>query len=312
MDLDLKDLKGVGPSTAEKLRKAGYTSLHIVAVSPPWEIAGKVGVGIETARKMAEEARVLLDFEMITAKQLYERVRESRSLDTGSRNINELLGGGVQTQSITELVGEYGVGKSQICMQLSALVQLPEGEGGLNGKALFMDTEGTFSPRRVYEIAEARGLNPEETLENIMYARCYNSDHQMLLAEKAFQIVERENVKLVVVDSLISHFRGEYIGRENLAARQQKLNKYLHSLLRLAEIYNLAVVVTNQIQSNPNAFFGNPDRPAGGNIVAHASTHRVWLRKGKSNTRVAKIIDSPYLPEKEVSFRITEKGVEDP
>ncbi len=164
----------------------------------------------------------------------------------------------------------------------------------------------------MYEIAEAREMNPEEVLENIVYARCYNSDHQMLLAEKAFQIVERENVKLVVVDSLISHFRGEYIGRENLAARQQKLNKYLHSLLRLAEIYNLAVVVTNQIQSNPNAFFGNPDRPAGGNIVAHASTHRVWLRKGKSNTRVAKIIDSPYLPEKEVSFRITEKGVEDP
>lgn len=262
--------------------------------------------------KFGEKARELIGIDVLTAKELFKLHIKAKRVTTLSKSLDDILGGGIETQCITEFIGEYGVGKSQICMQLSITVQLSEEDGGLNGKALFIDTEGTFSPRRVYEIAEARGLNPEETLENIMYARCYNSDHQIFMAEKVFEIAEKEKVRLLVVDSLISHFRGEYVGRENLAERQQKLNRYIHLLLRLAEIYNLAVVVTNQIQSNPNVFFGNPERPAGGNVVAHASTHRVHIRKSKGNQRVARIIDSPYLPEQEAFFKITERGVEDP
>jgi DNA repair protein RadA len=196
-------------------------------------------------------------------------------------------------------------------MQLCITSQQPPEQGGLGGKVLFLDTEGTFSPERINSVALAKGFDPKKVLENIIYARCYNSDHQMLLVDKAFKLVEEEGVKLVVVDSLISHFRGEYVGRESLAERQQKLNRHIHKLLRLAEIYNLAVVVTNQIQSNPQAFFGDPNRPAGGNIVAHASTHRLYIRKGKDNTRVIRVIDSPYLPEQATRFAITSAGVED-
>ena len=155
------------------------------------------------------------------------------------------------------------------------------------------------------------GLDPQKILDNIIVARAYNSDHQILIIDHLLKLCPQENIKLVVIDSMISHFRGEYLGRENLPERQQKLNQCLHKLLRLSEIYNLAVVVTNQVQANPAVFFGDPNRPAGGHIMAHACTHRIYIRRSKANTRLAKIIDSPYLPESEAHFRITEKGIED-
>jgi len=212
---------------------------------------------------------------------------------------------------MTELIGEYAVGKTQISLSLCVRVQLPVEQGGLNGNAVYIDTEGTFIPERVFQIAESLGLDPHETLGNIFLARAYNSSHQCLLTDHLFKFCPENNVKLVVVDSMIGHFRGEYVGRENLSERQQKLNSQLHKLLRLTEAYNLAVVITNQVQANPTAFFGDPNRPAGGNVMAHASTHRVYLRKGGKGTRLATVIDSPYLPENKTRFKITEKGVED-
>ena len=200
----------------------------------------------EKAEKISRRARELLGLSFITAMELYERRRNARRLTTGSKSLDALLGGGIETQTIVELIGEFGAGKSQICMQLCVTEQLPPEEGGLGGKVLFIDTEGTFYPRRIYDIAEARGLNPDTVLQKIIYARCYNSDHQILLVDRASKLVEDEGIKLIIVDSLISHFRGEYIGRESLAERQQKLNEHVHKLLRLAEIYNCAVVVTNQ------------------------------------------------------------------
>jgi len=91
----------------------------------------------------------------------------------------------------------------------------------------------------------------------------------------------------------------------------QKLNQHLHKLVRLAEAYNIAIVVTNQVQANPATFFGDPNKPAGGNVMAHACTHRVILRKGGKGTRLATVIDSPSLPEEKARFKITEKGIED-
>jgi DNA repair protein RadA len=212
---------------------------------------------------------------------------------------------------MTDLIGEYGVGKTQISLTLAVNVQLPVEAGGLNGNAVYVDTEGTFIPERVYQIAETKELDPHQTLGNIFLARAYNSSHQCLLTDHLFKFCPENNVKLVVVDSMIGHFRGEYVGRENLSERQQKLNRQLHKLNRLAEAYNIAVVVTNQVQANPTAFFGDPNKPAGGNVMAHACTHRVYLRKGGKGTRIATVIDSPYLPEKKTRFRITESGVED-
>jgi DNA repair protein RadA len=194
---------------------------------------------------------------------------------------------------------------------LSVTAQLLHEKGGLEGNVVFIDTEGTFMPERVYQIASAMGLDPEEIANNILLGRAYNSSHQCMLIDHLFTLCKQNNVKLVIVDSMISHFRGEYIGRESLSERQQRLNKYLHKLVRLAEAYNLAVVVTNQLQANPAAFFGDSNRPAGGNIMAHACTHRIFLRKGSKGVRIAKVIDSPCLPERTASFLITEKGIVD-
>jgi DNA repair protein RadA len=308
---DLKNLSGVGPATANKLKSAGFTTAEAISVTPPKDIAEKTGIGFNTVLNIVKATREKLGVDFITAEELWKKRQDMLRCSTGSNNLNELMGGGIETQAMTELIGEYGVGKTQISLALCIRVQLPVEQGGLNGNAVYIDTEGTFIPERVYQIAESLGLDPHETLGNIFLARAYNSSHQCLLTEHLFKFCPENNVKLVVVDSMIGHFRGEYVGRENLSERQQKLNSQLHKLLRLTEAYNLAVVITNQVQANPTAFFGDPNRPAGGNVMAHASTHRVYLRKGGKGTRIATVIDSPYLPENKTRFKITEKGVED-
>jgi DNA repair protein RadA len=310
-DNDLKNLPGVGPATANKLKSAGITTAEAIAVTPPKDIAEKTGIGFNTVLNIVSVAREKLGVDFITAEELWKKRQKMLRCSTGSNNLNELMGGGIETQAMTELIGEYAVGKTQISLSLCVRVQLPVEQGGLNGNAVYIDTEGTFIPERVFQIAESLGLDPHETLGNIFLARAYNSSHQCLLTEHLFKFCPENNVKLVVVDSMIGHFRGEYVGRENLSERQQKLNSQLHKLMRLTEAYNLAVVITNQVQANPTAFFGDPNRPAGGNVMAHASTHRVYLRKGGKGTRIATVIDSPYLPENKTRFKITEKGVED-
>ncbi len=309
--LDIQDLDGVGPVTANKLREAGYDSISALAIAPIRELVEKAGLETSVAHKISKAARETIQTDFVTAKQLWERRKTLLRLSFGSTNLNTLLGGGLETQAITEFVGEFGAGKSQICMKLSIQTQLPAAEGGLEGKVLFIDTEGTFAAQRVFQMAQASGQDADKILDGIIYSRVYNSDHQILTVDHAFKICKEENIKLLVVDSILSHFRGEYIGRESLSERQQRLNSHLHKLLRIAQALNLAVVVTNQVQANPQAFFGDPIRPAGGNIMAHASTHRIMLKKSSQGLRVAKVIDSPYLPESETYFRITEKGVED-
>lgn len=309
---DLESLDGVGSAIATKLRTAGYTTIEAVAVTPPLEIMEKTNLGFNTVLKIQESARKMISADFKTAQEYYERRKSMKRCTTGCKKLDEILGGGIETQALTELIGEYGSGKTQICMMLSITAQLPHDKGGLEGRVAFIDTEGTFMPERIYQIASSMGLNPNEAAGNIFVARAYNSSHQCLLIDRLFMLCPENNIKLVVVDSMISHFRGEYIGRENLSDRQQKLNQYLHKLIRLSEAYNLAVVVTNQVQSNPASFFGgDPNRPAGGNIMAHACTHRVYLRRGSKGVRVARIIDSPYLPEKEAYFMINEKGIAD-
>jgi len=271
----------------------------------------KTNIGFNTILKIQEAARQMVTTEFKTAHEFYEKRKTMKKCTTGSKKLDEILGGGIETQALTELIGEYGSGKTQLCLMLSVTTQLPYDKGGLEGNVAFIDTEGTFMPERVYQIASTMGLDPQTVANNIFVARAYNSSHQCLLIDRLFTLCPENNIKLVVVDSMISHFRGEYLGRENLSERQQKLNQYLHKIVRLSEAYNLAVVVTNQVQADPTAFFGDPNRPAGGNIMAHACTHRIFFRKGSKGVRVARVIDSPCLPEVPARFRITEKGVED-
>ena len=309
--IDVEEIEGVGRVTAQKLREAGYATARDVAFASVKELAEILG-SEDRAKQIIAAAQKLIGLTpFITAYELYEKRRGIRRISTGVKSLDELLGGGIETKAITELVGEFGSGKTQLCHQLSVMVQLPEDKGGLKAKALYVDTENTFRPERIMQMAKYRGLDPQEALKNILYARAYNSDHQMMIIEESKKIIEKENIGLIVIDSLVAHFRSEYPGRENLAERQQKLNHHIAQLLRIADIYNVAVVVTNQVVAQPDVFFGNPLKPAGGNVIAHGATYRVWLRKGKENVRIAKIFDSPYHPEREVTFRITEEGVVD-
>jgi DNA repair protein RadA len=165
---------------------------------------------------------------------------------------------------------------------------------------------------RIKQIAEGLGANPEKVLKNILVARAFNSDHQMLLLEKVTEMIKSgEPIRLLIVDSLTAHFRAEFSGRGQLADRQQKLNRYMHDLMKLAETNNLAVYVTNQVMANPAQLFGDPTTAIGGNIVGHASTYRIYLRRGKKGSRVAKLVDSPNLPDNETMFFLTDRGVVD-
>ena len=311
MSEDLESIPGVGSSMASKLKAAGYPTIESIAVTPPREIMEKTELGFNIILKIQEAARSMVSVDFKTAKEVYERRKSMWKCTTGSKELDGILGGGIETQALTEFIGEFGSGKTQICLVLSVTAQLPREQGGLEGNVAFIDTEGTFMPERAYQIASEMGLDPNIVAKNILVARAYNSSHQCLLIDKLFTLCPENNVKLVVVDSMISHFRGEYMGRETLAERQQTLNYYLHKLIRLTEAYNLAVVVTNQVQANPATFFGDPNRPAGGNIMAHACTHRVYLRKGGKGTRIATLIDSPSLPERKARFAISEKGIMD-
>jgi len=309
----LSDLPGIGPAAITKLEAAGVYDLMGLAVMSPSELAEMAGLGPAAARKAIQAARKMMNLGFIDGFE-YSKKREDISyITTGSKNLNNLLGGrGIESKAITEVFGAYGSGKTQLGLCLAVNVQLPKDKGGANGKAVYIDTEGTFRPERIRQLSEKYGANPEKVLKNIMVARAFNSDHQVLLVDKISEMIQNgEQIKLVVVDSLTAHFRAEFSGRGQLADRQQRLNRYMHNLMKLAEQHNLAILVTNQVMSNPALMFGDPTTAIGGNIVGHASTFRIYLRRGKKNSRVAKLIDSPNLPDNETIFFISKKGLND-
>ena len=154
-------------------------------------------------------------------------------------------------------------------------------------------------------------MEPEKVLDRIIVARAYNSAHQTLILEEASQMIKENNVKLLIVDSAVGLFRAEYLGRGTLAIRQQRLNKFVHLLVRIAEVYNCAALATNQVMASPDVFFGDPTRPIGGNVVAHTSTYRIYFKKS-GKKRIARMVDSPHHPEQEVIFALGEAGVIDP
>ena len=308
----VNDLPGVGPATVEKLAAAGFHDLMSIAVATPGEIVGATEVSEATAKKVIAVARANLEMEFTSGEEIMKKREAMMKITLGSEELNKLTGGGIETGAITEAYGQYGSGKSQLAHTLAVRVQLPSDKGGAEGVAVYIDTEGTFRPERIQKIAEDAGLDPTEALKNVKVARAFNSDHQMLLAEKIEDLIKQGvNVKLVIVDSLTAHFRAEFVGRGTLADRQQKINKHMHALMKVADKHNVAVYVTNQVMSKPDQFFGDPTEAIGGHIVAHNSTYRIYLRRGKKGTRVAKMVDSPCQPEAEAVFQLTEAGVKD-
>ena len=340
---DLEDLPGVGPATAEKLEENGFDSYQGIAVASPGELSNTADIGESSAADIISAAREAADiggFE--TGAAVLERREQIGKLSWGVDEVDDLLGGGVETQSITEVYGEFGAGKSQVTHQLAVNVQLPAEHGGLEGSAIFIDSEDTFRPERIeqmvagldddvledtmefHDVAEEGEGDPtdeamfddlvESVLDKIHVAKAFNSNHQILLAEKAQEIAGETQddefpVRLLAVDSLTAHFRAEYVGRGELADRQQKLNKHLHDLMRIGDLFNTAILVTNQVASNPDSYFGDPTQAIGGNILGHASTFRMYLRKSKGNKRIVRLVDAPNLADGEAVMRVQGEGL---
>ena len=317
MYLDVEELEGIGPAMKAKLNTVGITTVMDLASKTPSEIAVVIDSDLQRAIEICEKAReklVELNYlgeNFVSASEIYKRRKAIERISTGSKNLDDLLAGGIETQALTEFYGEFGSGKTQICHTLCIMAQQPKDLGGLHGKVIYIDTENTFRPERIVGIAESRNCDPVAILDGIIVAKAYNSSHQELIMNDLGQQVREHDVKLVIVDSAVAHYRAEYLGRGTLSERQQRLNKFMHVLVRAAEIYNLAVVATNQVQSSPDAFFGDPTRATGGHVVAHTSTYRIYIRKAGKN-RVARMVDSPYHAEREAVFILNERGVDDP
>ena len=315
-DLRLDSLEGVGPVTTRKLTDAGIHNMLDLIVRGPVEISEITGMDKETTEKIVNKARkqlieeglIVKDFQ--TATEIYKRRQDIGRITTGTNSLDTLLDGGLETQALTEVYGEFGCGKTQFCHTMCVTVQKPKAEGGLEGGVLYIDTENTFRPERIVTIAKVYGMDPEKVLDKIIVARAYNSAHQTLILQEAGPVIEENNIKLIIADSAVGLFRAEYLGRGTLAARQQKLNRFVHLLVRIAETYNIAALATNQVMASPDVFFGDPTRPIGGNIVAHTSTYRIYFKKS-GKKRIARMVDSPHHPETEVIFALGDAGVID-
>ncbi|MDZ5812486.1 DNA repair and recombination protein RadA [Halorubrum sp. AD140] len=336
---ELEDLPGVGPATADKLVENGFESYQSIAVASPGEMSNTADIGESSASDIINAARKAADvggFE--TGATVLERRQEIGKLSWQIDEVDDLLGGGIETQSITEVYGEFGSGKSQVTHQMAVNVQLSKENGGLEGGCIFVDSEDTFRPERIDDMV--RGLDDEilsdemerreiegtpsdeeameelieAFLDQIHVAKAFNSNHQILLAEKAKELAgEQEEsewpIRIVCVDSLTAHFRAEYVGRGELAERQQKLNKHLHDLMRIGDLFNTAILVTNQVASNPDSYFGDPTQAIGGNILGHASTFRIYLRKSKGDKRIVRLVDAPNLADGEAVMRVQGEGL---
>lgn len=309
--MKLSDLKGIGPVYVKKLENAGINGVMDLIVRGPVEVAEVTGMEKATAEKLVTTAREYLIEEKVipksleTATEVYQRRQNIERISTGTECFDKLLDGGVETRALTEIYGEFGSGKTQFCFTMCVQVQKE-----LNAKTLYIDTENTFRPERIVKIAKLKEMNPDEVLDNIIVARAYNSSHQILLLEEAGKLIKEENIKLIVADSGTGLFRAEYLGRGTLSERQQKLNHFFHLLVRTAETYNVAVIVTNQVIHDPGQFFGDPTKPVGGNVVAHTSTYRIYFKKS-GKKRIARMVDSPHHAEEEIVFMLGEGGIED-
>lgn len=316
--ISIEELKkeGIPAGDIGKLIEAGYNTVESLAFTPKKQIMAIKGFSDVKAEKLLKEAAKLIPMGFTTATEYYQKRSQVVYITTGSSELDKLLNGGIEQGSITEIFGEFRTGKTQLCHTIAVTCQLGVESGGAAGKCLYIDTEGTFRPERLVSIAERYDLEPDQVLERVSYARAYNSDHQSQLLVQAAAMMSEAKYAVLIIDSAMALYRTDFSGRGELSARQLHLARFLRMLMRLADEFRVAVVITNQVVASVDGavsmFGGDTKKPIGGNIMAHASTTRLYLKKGRADTRICKIYDSPCLPESEAVFSITERGIADP
>lgn len=321
--MDLTELPGVGEKTAEKLNQAGIMDVLQLTTHGIPEIAEVTGMD-QTASKLLFKKAVEALREAHLIKPRFRKATEAEEqrknieyITTGTKALDKLFGNGIEVEATTEVYGEFGSGKTQFCHTMCVMVQRPKEQGGLRVdkpvKVLYIDTENTFRPKRIRDICKyVPDMNADEVLDNIFHAKVLNSADQQLALEEAIPLLNEENIRLIIVDSAIGLFRSDYVGRGRLSDRQGQVNNFTTLASRIAERYNVAVILTNQVMQDPGQMFGDPTKPIGGSIVAHSSTYRVYFKKSGKN-RIVRIIDSPHHDsETEVMIALSERGVVDP
>ncbi|MHA1868586.1 MAG: DNA repair and recombination protein RadA [Candidatus Heimdallarchaeaceae archaeon] len=304
-------LEGIEKELLKKLEQKDY-SLGQLSLMSEKELAEDLEIEEELAALIIQKAQEQLGIHPYTAAEFLEIERRRGRITTGSEEFDSMLNGGIWTGEITELVGSFSSGKTQLCFQLCINVQLPKDLGGLEGKAFFIDTERTFSPQRIEEIASFRIKNTKKVLDNILVAPTSNTDIMLAYINQLEKIIPEENIKLVIIDSLAAHFRAEFIGKDRLVERQQKIMNLAEKLVEIAVDHDVAIVVTNQIIAAIDQFlYGSGEEPALGFAWAHRPQQRIFLRKSRGSARIARLFDSSRFPDREILFYVTEQGISD-
>jgi DNA repair protein RAD51 len=312
--IELLQDSGINNNDIKKLVEAGFNSLESIAYTPKKNLVIIKGLSEIKVDKIIKAVYEILKLGIQPCIIALEERKKLTRITSGSKELDSLLGGGFESNSITELFGEFRTGKTQICHTLCVTCQLSKSNGGGEGKAIYIDTEGTFRPEKLAPIAERFGLDPKEVIENVFYARAYNSDHQNRLLFQVCGLMCEHKFSLLIVDSATALYRTDYTGRGELSNRQMSLAKFLRNLQKIADEHKIVVVITNQVVAtvDGNSFGGNDKKPIGGHIMAHACQTRLFLKKGLKQNRICKVYDSPSLPEAEATYSITDHGIDDP
>ena len=311
-ELEDNIIQGTSNPTLKKIRDAGIHTVEDLSVQLPKDLAEKADIGENTAEKAIRTALNMVTRGFITGKQLYDEMGGRLRLTTGSQLLDSLLGGGIESGTTTEIIGKEGSGKTQLMHCLAVLAQLPVEQGGLDGEVVWIDTESTFRPDRIREIAATRGLDPDKILSGIHVGEANTSQHQKLLVDDLTKLCFEYNIRLIIVDSMMAQLRGEYLGRGMLAARQNLLNNILQNVEKiLRNNKKIVAIYTNQVMDDPGKLYGNPEKAAGGHIMGHAATTRLHIRRGRQGVRVVSLKKSPYRPDGEAPIMIDEYGIRD-
>lgn len=303
---------GIQHSDIVKLQEAGYYTVEAIAFATRKQLVLVKGITEAKVDRLMNSCDQILNLGFVNSKVILNERKKLVRITSGSKELDKLLGGGFEAGSLTELFGEFRTGKTQICHTLCVTCQLPKENGGGNGKALYIDTEGTFRPEKLEAIAERFGLDPETVISNVAYARAYSSDHQNKLLYQVCGLMAQDNYAILIVDSSTGLYRTDYSGRGELAPRQMHLAKFLRNLQKIADEHKVVVVITNQVVAKVDGMGpANDKSPVGGNIMGHACQTRLSLKKMKGEIRQCKVIDSPSLPESTCEFTITNEGISD-
>ena len=346
--LGLADLDGIGAITLKKLQNIGIKKVSDLLLRSPTDLVtltGKTRDAIDglltKAYKFVQDNNLLEKTTMSGRESLERRKEKIKRITTGTNALNKFFDGGIETQAITEVYGEFGSGKTQFCHQMAVYAQLPIDAGGLDGNVVYIDTEDTFRPERILDIVVNREIVPVEDykksdiekgaskvakdqesalkyLDGIKHVKCFNSFFQGLVIDNLSEELEKvwdngKKVKLVIIDSLLGLYRLDYLGRANLSDRQIHISDMINKLDKLKQLSDgVAFLVTNQVMaqagiSNP---YIDPIKAIGGNTVAHAITYRVYFIKS-GQKRIAKFIDSPGHAYQEAIFQLSKAGLID-